>query len=526
MDETCELKDIQILFEKILSDNNKLINIEENVNTNTNENSNNNNEWNYLRQSKYLEHDIFNKHGSETSLMRYLYNLESKDLGLNTAMIPLGSCTMKLNAASSMIPITWDITNNIHPFAPLWQTKGYQILFKQMEAWLCDITGFKAISFQPNSGAQGEYAGLLAIKNYHLSNNNNEFKRNVCLIPASAHGTNPASAAMLGMEVIVVKCDNNGNIDINDLKIKAENNKDKLCAIMLTYPSTHGVFEENVKEICDIIHENGGLVYMDGANLQAQVGYCTPNLIGADVCHMNLHKTFCIPHGGGGPGLGPIACNDKLINYLPNHFQCNHNNNNNNNNHSQQLTQQNGTIAGAPWSSASILPIPWMYIRMMGKHGLKQATSIAILNANYIKKQLQNHYSILYVGKNGYCAHEFIIDIRQLKNKYGIKAEDIAKRLMDFGFHAPTMSFPVAETLMVEPTESEPLSELNRFIDAMLHISNEINDIINNKININDSPLRNAPHTKDIIIDDNWDNIYKYTRKQAVAPRPYLEVFH
>ena len=456
-----------------------------------------------------MTHEVFNSYHSETAMMRYLYNLEKKDFGLNTGMIPLGSCTMKLNAASAMRPLTTSHVSSIHPFAPSWQTKGYSALIKDMEKWLAEITQFDSVSLQPNSGAQGEFTGLMTIRAYHMANNKDKSKpeRNVCLIPTSAHGTNPASAAAVGWKIVAVKCDSNGNTDMKDLTLKAEKYSDTLAACMVTYPSTHGVFEEEIRNLCNIIHENGGLVYMDGANMQAQVGYTAPGLIGADVCHLNLHKTFCIPHGGGGPGLGPIGVNKKLTPFLPSHpvIPC-----------GKDESTAIGAVAAAPWSSASILTIPWMYIRMMGNDGLKNATSMSIANANYMRIRLEDSFKILYTGANGYCAHEFIIDFRDIKAECGVTCEDVAKRLIDYGFHAPTMSWPVSETLMVEPTESEPLSELDRFVNAFLSIKNEINDIKNGKILLEDSPLRNAPHTMDIIASDEWK--YKYTRKQAAYP--------
>ena len=467
------------------------------------------------RESKFMQHETFNTYHSETALMRYLYELEGRDLGLNTAMMPLGSCTMKLNSASVMLPVTWNTVNNIHPFAPLDQCKGYESLINDMELWLAEITGFDAISLQPNSGAAGEYTGLAVIREYHRSRN--EDYRNICLIPTSAHGTNPASAAMCGYKIVAIKCDNQGYIDMDDLKTKAEQYSNTLAATMITYPSTHGVFEDNIIELCDIIHANGGLVYMDGANLQAQLTKTSPGKIGADVCHLNLHKTFCIPHGGGGPGLGPIGVNNKLKPFLPSHPIIDN---------APHSTKSIGPIAAAPFSSASILSIPWMYIRMMGYPGLERATSISILAANYMAKRLENHYKILY-RRNGLAAHEFIIDCRDFYKKdptdskkyiYKIGAEDVAKRLMDYTFHAPTMSWPVANTLMVEPTESEPLSELDRFCDAMIEIRKEIKQVEDGKINIDDSPLRHAPHTIDVVIADEWDR--KYPRNIA-AVNPY-----
>jgi len=518
IDETTSLNDINNIF-KVFNNsmNNPIIN-EPNANDLIEICTKNNNLTDdIIRNSNFMEHETFNTYHCETSLMRYLYQLERKDLGLNTAMMPLGSCTMKLNSASVMIPVTWDKVNNIHPFAPNEQTKGYQSLINDMENMLASITGFDAISLQPNSGAAGEYTGLSTIRQYHKQRNE-EF-RNICLIPTSAHGTNPASAAMCGYKIVAIKCDSQGYIDMIDLKQKAEQHKNELGACMITYPSTHGVFEDNIIELCDIIHKNGGLVYMDGANLQAQLTKTSPAKIGADVCHLNLHKTFCIPHGGGGPGLGPIGVNNKLKPYLPSHPMIENGSDNG---------DAIGPVSAAPYSSASILTIPWMYIKMMGFNGLEKATSTSILAANYMAKRLENHYKILY-RRNGLAAHEFIIDCRHFYKKnvdskkkddyiYKIEAEDIAKRLMDYSFHAPTMSWPVVNTLMVEPTESEPLQELDRFCDAMIGIRKEIEDVENDNININDSPLRNSPHTIDTLISDNWDK--KYSRKEA-SVNPY-----
>jgi len=464
------------------------------------------------RKSCFMTHDTFNRYHSETALMRYLYSLERKDLGLNTAMMPLGSCTMKLNSSSVMIPVTWSSVNNIHPFAPSDQTKGYQQLITEMETWLAEVTGFDAISLQPNSGAAGEYTGLLTIRAYHASRG--ESHRNICLIPTSAHGTNPASAAMCGYKIVAVKCDDDGFIDMNDLTTKAEKHADHLAACMITYPSTHGVFEDNIVALCQTIHDNGGMVYMDGANLQAQLTKTSPAKIGADVCHLNLHKTFCIPHGGGGPGLGPIGVNSKLAPFLPSHpvVEC-----------APNCPDAIGPISAAPWSSASILVIPWMYIRMMGYPGLERATSTSILAANYMAKRLEKHYKILY-RRNGLAAHEFIIDLAKFyKLKEGSKksyvykigAEDVAKRLQDHSFHAPTMSWPVVNSLMVEPTESEPLEELDRFCDAMIAIRDEIRAVEDGEIEVEASPLRNAPHTVDVVSADKWDR--KYSRKTAAV---------
>ncbi|PLZ09011.1 aminomethyl-transferring glycine dehydrogenase [Fischerella thermalis] len=460
------------------------------------------------RTSSYLTHPIFNRYHSETELLRYLHKLETKDLSLTTSMIPLGSCTMKLNATSEMLPVTWAEFGKIHPFAPKSQTQGYQILFQQLQAWLAEITGFAGISLQPNAGSQGEYAGLLVIRKYHESRG--ETHRNVCLIPTSAHGTNPASAVMCGMKVVAVACDLQGNIDLDDLKAKAEKHSNELAALMVTYPSTHGVFEEAIQEICAVVHSHGGQVYMDGANMNAQVGLCRPGDIGADVCHLNLHKTFCIPHGGGGPGMGPIGVAAHLVEFLPGHAVI-------------AMPDYNpksiGAVSAAPWGSASILVISWMYIAMMGATGLTDATKVAILNANYIAKRLEAHYPILYQGKNGYVAHECILDLRSLKKSANIEIDDIAKRLMDYGFHAPTVSWPVAGTIMVEPTESESKEELDRFCDAMISIRQEVAEIEAGKADVQDNVLKNAPHTAESLIIGEWN--HPYSREQAAYPAPW-----
>ena len=459
---------------------------------------------NLIRQSKYLRHPIFSYYHSETEMMRYIKRLENKDISLANTMIPLGSCTMKLNAAAEMIPISWPEFAKPHPFTPLDQMAGYQQMISELEDMLAEITGFDNVSMQPNSGAQGEYAGLLAIKKY--LNSLGAINRNVCLIPTSAHGTNPASAQMIGMKVVLIACDGDGNIDVTDLKAKAETHKDDLAALMITYPSTHGVYEEAVKEICQIIHNNGGQVYMDGANLNAQVGVVKPAEIGADVSHVNLHKTFCIPHGGGGPGMGPIGVRKHLKPYLANHSVIK----------IQGPKSDNSAVSAAPWGSCGILPISWMYIAMMGSQGLLKATQVAILNANYIAIKLAPHYPVLYTGSRGLVAHECIIDMRPLKQASGISEEDVAKRLMDFGFHAPTMSFPVAGTLMIEPTESESKEELDRFIEAMIQIRNEIAQVESGEIDAENNSLKHAPHTIHDMVDNQWDR--PYSKAHAVFP--------
>ncbi len=464
---------------------------------------------NLLRTSKYLQHKVFNSYHTETEMLRYLKRLEEKDIALNRSMIALGSCTMKLNAVAEMIPISWREFSEPHPFVPVEQMEGFRTLFTDLKNWLRSITGFSGVSLQPNAGAQGEYAGLMVIRKYHLKRG--EKNRNICLIPSSAHGTNPASAQMTGMKVVVVNCDKEGNVDFSDLKKKVETHSENLAALMVTYPSTHGVFEEKISDICKLIHDHGGQVYMDGANLNALVGIAKPGNFGPDVCHINLHKTFCIPHGGGGPGMGPIACKKHLEIYLPSHpviKDCG-------------PATGIGPVSAAPWGSSSILSISWMYIKMMGSEGLKLATQIAILNANYIANKLKNHFPILYKGNKGNVAHECIIDIRNIKNETGITEEDIAKRLIDFGFHAPTMSWPVPGTMMIEPTESESLSELNRFCDTLIKIKLEIEKIKKGEFDKLDNPIKNAPHTDLELASNDWS--HKYSREEAAYPAEFLK---
>jgi glycine dehydrogenase len=461
----------------------------------------------HARTSAFLGQEVFNRHHSETEMLRYIRKLESRDLSLAQSMITLGSCTMKLNATSEMIPVTWPGFGALHPFAPRSQAKGYAEMFSNLEKWLAELTGFAATSLQPNAGSQGEYAGLLVIRRYH--EDRGQGGRNVCLIPSSAHGTNPASAVMAGFKVVVTKCDENGNVDVADLEAKAKQHADDLAALMVTYPSTHGVFEEAIRDICRIVHENGGQVYMDGANFNAQLGYTSPGEIGADVCHLNLHKTFCIPHGGGGPGMGPICVAKHLAPYLPGHSVV-----------GLGGEKSVGAVSAAPWGSPSILPISYVYIGLMGGTGLRRATAVAILNANYMAKRLEPHFPVLYKGGKGRCAHEFILDLRPVTASSGITAEDVAKRLMDYGFHAPTMSFPVGGTLMIEPTESESKPELDRFCDAMIAIRREIADVEADRIDRTNNPLKNAPHTADVVTAERWDR--PYSRETAAFPAPWV----
>jgi glycine dehydrogenase len=462
----------------------------------------------FARTSSYLTHPVFNKYKAESEMVRYIKRLELKDLSLVHSMIALGSCTMKLNATAEMYPVTWPEVGGLHPFAPREQAKGYTQLFTELERWLAEVTGFHGVSLQPNAGSQGEYAGLLVIRAYHASRG--ESHRDVCLIPQSAHGTNPASAVMAGMRVVVVKTDTDGNIDVADLIAKADQYAANLGALMVTYPSTHGVFEESISEVCRIVHERGGQVYMDGANMNAQVGLCRPGDIGADVCHLNLHKTFCIPHGGGGPGMGPIGVAEHLTPFLPSHPVI-----------KLGGADATGAVSAAPFGSASILTISWMYCAMMGGEGLTRATQVAILSANYIAKRLEEHFPVLYKGSKGMVAHECIVDMRQLKASAGIEVEDIAKRLMDYGFHAPTVSFPVAGTMMIEPTESESKAEVDRFCDAMIAIRNEIRQIESGAWDKANNPLKHAPHTQAVVTADEWTR--PYSRQTAAFPAPWTK---
>ena len=464
----------------------------------------------FARTTPFLTHEVFNRYHSEHELLRYMHRLQSKDLSLVHSMIPLGSCTMKLNATAEMIPVTWPEFSRIHPFAPQEQTVGYDQLFQQLESWLSEISGFAAVSLQPNAGSQGEYAGLTVIRAYQ--EHRGEAQRNICLVPVSAHGTNPASAVIAGLKVVPVSCDDQGNIDVADLKAKTSQYQEHLAALMITYPSTHGVFEETIREVCGIVHEHGGQVYMDGANMNAMVGLCRPGDMGADICHLNLHKTFCIPHGGGGPGMGPIAVAKHLAAFLPGHPIRN-----------PGGEQAIGTISAAPCGSPCILPISWAFIALMGKDGLTQSTKVAILNANYMAKRLEKDYTVLFTGKNGFSAHEFILDLRPFKKSADVEVEDVAKRLMDFGFHAPTISWPVTGTMMIEPTESESKDELDRFCEALMIIRREIEAIEEGRLPKTDNPLKNAPHTIESISCSTWQ--HPYTQEQAAYPVPWLREY-
>ncbi|MBT5388882.1 MAG: aminomethyl-transferring glycine dehydrogenase [Porticoccaceae bacterium] len=497
LDETTGPEDITALWEILIADSSALQNLDFAVLA---EDTADALPSDLIRIQGFLSHPTFNSYHSETEMLRYIRKLSDKDIALDRAMIPLGSCTMKLNATAEMLPITWPEFSNMHPFAPADQSAGYRAMIDDLEAMLCAATGYDAMSLQPNAGSQGEYAGLLAIRGYHESRGDTQ--RDICLIPSSAHGTNPASAQMCGMKVVVVKCDDQGNVDVDDLTAKAAAHAENLAAIMVTYPSTHGVFEERITDICQIVHRYGGQVYIDGANLNAMVGVCQPGKFGGDVSHLNLHKTFCIPHGGGGPGVGPIGVGAHLAPFLPKE--------------SDTGSRQGAQVSAAPFGSASILPITWMYIRMMGRVGLKQATEVAILNANYMAKRLQDHYQVLYTGANGRVAHECILDVRPIKDQIGISVDDIAKRLIDYGFHAPTMSFPVAGTLMIEPTESESKAELDRFCDAMIAIKQEIDQVATGEFLLEDNPLVHAPHTAAVVSGDSWDR--GYSRSQAAYP--------
>lgn len=501
LDETCEEKTLEDLFSVFSTQKISLTDAEKKAATLI--------PTNLLRTSEFLTHQVFNAHHSETDLLRYIHKLQNKDFTLTHSMIPLGSCTMKLNATTELVPVSWPEVNQLHPFAPINQAKGYMEMIKDLERKLCAITGFDAVSLQPNAGSQGEYAGLLVIREYFKAKG--QTQRNICLIPSSAHGTNPASAVMTGMQVVVVQCDDQGNVDVNDLKAKAELHKNNLAALMITYPSTHGVFEEGIKDICKIIHDNGGQVYMDGANLNALVGLARPGEFGPDVSHMNLHKTFAIPHGGGGPGVGPIGVKAHLQEYLP----------------KLSLVPESGPAKGitsttsAPWGSASILPISWIYITLMGSEGLRKATLVSILNANYIAKKLNSYFPVLYKGREGLVAHECIIDLRPAKKTSGVDVTDVAKRLMDYGFHAPTMSWPVAGTLMIEPTESEPKAELDRFINSMIQIHQEIQNVEKGKHKLEESPLVQAPHTSEMVLGSDWK--FAYSREEAAFPLAWIK---
>ncbi len=508
LDETTTLREVELLLESFAGGSTFMLNVEELAQAAINDNQS----AIVRRQSPFLQHPVFNRYHSETEMLRYIFKLMSRDLSLAQSMIPLGSCTMKLNATTEMIPITWPGFADLHPLAPQEQTRGYQQLFAQLEKWLAAITGLRRVWLQPNAGSQGEYAGLLVIRAYHAACNQSQ--RNICLIPTSAHGTNPASAVIAGLKVVAVKCDVHGNIDVADLRARAAEHADHLACLMITYPSTHGVFELPVREICQIIHDHGGQVYMDGANMNAQVGLCRPGDIGADVCHLNLHKTFCIPHGGGGPGVGPIAVAEHLARFLPSDHA---------GNSTSGPAALIGPVSAAAYGSASILPISWAYIAMMGASGLTQASELAILNANYMAQRLRKHYEILFTGNNGRCAHEFIIDCRAFEKSAGVKVEDIAKRLIDYGFHAPTMSFPVPGTLMIEPTESESKRELDRFCDAMISIRKEIADLEQGHSDRSDNLLINAPHTARHVSSDQW--AHPYSRQAAAFPAPWLEDF-
>jgi glycine dehydrogenase len=470
------------------------------------------------RTSSFLTHPVFNQYHSETEMLRYITRLQSRDLSLAQSMIPLGSCTMKLNATSEMLPVTWSEFAELHPYAPPGQCRGYAEMIDQLSTWLAEIAGLPACSLQPNAGSQGEYAGLLVIRAYHAARNQSQ--RDICLIPTSAHGTNPASAVIAGLRVVAVDCDQNGNVDLADLRKKVDEHRDRLAAIMVTYPSTHGVFEESIRELCQIVHDAGGQVYMDGANMNAQVGLCRPGDIGADVCHLNLHKTFCIPHGGGGPGMGPICVAKHLAPYLPGNPALAAPSDKTSD---KSIGPAIGPVSAAPFGSALILTVSWVYIALMGSAGLKRATEIAILSANYMAKRLSEHFPVLFAGRNGRVAHEFILDARQLDKSAGIKVEDIAKRLMDYGFHAPTISFPEAGTLMIEPTESESKRELDRFCDALIAIRQEIREIEQGRSDRADNPLKHAPHTIAAVSVNDWP--HKYPRQQAAFPAPWLHEF-